>query len=223
MRRWRRVHDVLQKRRHAFEWRVDALFDRRLQCRQWRLVVFFGQLFENLSRGHFGSRACLCLSRACLCLATAAKGAARIVEEIWSNLRKEIDFRREARNIKRFAEAFADWPTIHIPGVVDDLMSESVVVQERSGGRRIEDPELRPDGPRLAETPVRPTATFSQQSERRQRLLAGRPQDQCYRRGRMMEPRLHPQCVASAAGRRRCLIQIKPDLNSKLALARARH
>lgn len=75
----------------------------------------------------------------------------RLVDEIWSNLRKEIDFRQEARNIRRFAAAFADWPTIHIPNVIDDLVSEAVIVQERSSGRRIDDPTLRPDGPRLAQ------------------------------------------------------------------------
>ena len=42
----------------------------------------------------------------------------RIVEEIWTNLRKEIDFRREAQNIRRFALVFADWPTIHVLRVV---------------------------------------------------------------------------------------------------------
>lgn len=75
----------------------------------------------------------------------------RIVDEIWTNLRKEIDFRREARNIRRFVEAFADWQTLHIPGVVEGLVSESVIVQQRSGGRRIDDPAVAPDGPRLAQ------------------------------------------------------------------------
>jgi ubiquinone biosynthesis protein len=75
----------------------------------------------------------------------------RLIDEIWTNLAKEIDFRQEARNIRRFAAAFADWPTIHIPGVVDELVDETVIVQERSQGRRIDDPAVRPDGPRLAE------------------------------------------------------------------------
>lgn len=75
----------------------------------------------------------------------------RIIEEIWSNLRKEIDFRQEARNIKRFVTAFADWSTIHIPGVIEGFVSENVVVQERSGGRRVDDPAIRADGPRLAQ------------------------------------------------------------------------
>ena len=74
-----------------------------------------------------------------------------IVDEIWANLRKEVDFRQEARNIRRFAAAFSEWPTVHIPGVIDDLVSESVIVQQRSAGCRIDDPEIRADGPRLAQ------------------------------------------------------------------------
>ena len=75
----------------------------------------------------------------------------RIIDEIWSNLRKEIDFRQEARNIRRFAAAFADWPTIDIPDVIDGLVSKVVIVQERSGGRRIDDPAIRSEGPRIAQ------------------------------------------------------------------------
>jgi ubiquinone biosynthesis protein len=75
----------------------------------------------------------------------------RIIEEIWSNLRKEIDFRQEARNIKRFVAAFADWPTIRIPGVIDGFVSETVIVQERSSGCRIDDPAIRAEGPQLAQ------------------------------------------------------------------------
>lgn len=74
----------------------------------------------------------------------------RIIDEIWLNLRKEIDFRQEARNIRRFAAAFADSPTIAIPRALGDLASEAVVVQERSGGVHIDDPSLGSDGPRLA-------------------------------------------------------------------------
>jgi ubiquinone biosynthesis protein len=78
----------------------------------------------------------------------------RLVEEIWSNLCRETDFRQEARNVRRFAEAFAGSPTIHIPALIDDLYSESVLVQELSGGNRIDDPEVQPDGPRLAQALV---------------------------------------------------------------------
>jgi ubiquinone biosynthesis protein len=75
----------------------------------------------------------------------------RIIDEIWSNLRKEVDFRQEARNIKQFKAAFTDWSTIYVPGVIEDLVSESVIVQERSGGRRIDEPSINGDGPRLAQ------------------------------------------------------------------------
>lgn len=74
----------------------------------------------------------------------------RIIDEIWMNLIKEIDFRQEARNIRLFAAAFADSPTIFIPRAVDALVSEAVIVQERGGGVHIDDPSLRADGPRLA-------------------------------------------------------------------------
>lgn len=75
----------------------------------------------------------------------------RIIEEIWSNLRHETDFRQEARSIKRFVAAFADWPTIHIPDVIEGLVSEAVIVQERSSGYRIDDPAIRAEGPQLAQ------------------------------------------------------------------------
>lgn len=75
----------------------------------------------------------------------------RLVEEIWTNLRRETNFRHEAQNIRRFVEAFRGWRTINIPDVVDDLYSESILVQEMSHGRGIDDPSVKPDGPRLAQ------------------------------------------------------------------------
>ncbi len=74
-----------------------------------------------------------------------------LVEETWANLRKETDFRQEARNSRRFKEAFKDWKTVHAPGVVDELYAESVLVQEMGGGRRVDDPSIGKDGRRLAE------------------------------------------------------------------------
>lgn len=77
-----------------------------------------------------------------------------IIDEIWTNLRKEIDFCQEARNIRRFMHAFAGSATVHIPALVDDLYGEAVLVQEMSGGLRIDDPAARKDGPRLAQALV---------------------------------------------------------------------
>lgn len=53
-----------------------------------------------------------------------------LVKEVWANLRKETDFRQEARNIRRFVEAFRGLEPVYVPGVVDDLYGESVLVQE---------------------------------------------------------------------------------------------
>ncbi|MFS8116263.1 AarF/UbiB family protein [Rhizobium jaguaris] len=74
----------------------------------------------------------------------------RIIAEIWTNLLKEIDFCREARHIRSFVTAFTEWPQLKIPDVVDGLVCETVVVQERISGLRIDDASLRSDGPRLA-------------------------------------------------------------------------
>jgi len=77
-----------------------------------------------------------------------------IVDEIWSNLRKETDFRREAQNTLRFVEAFRGSATVHVPVVIDGLYTESVLVQEMSGGRRVDDPAVRAHGPQLAQALV---------------------------------------------------------------------
>ena len=77
-----------------------------------------------------------------------------IVDEIRANLRREIDFCREARNTLRFAEAFRGSATIHVPAVIDGLYTESVLVQELSGGRRVDDPTLRGQGAQLAQSLV---------------------------------------------------------------------
>lgn len=77
-----------------------------------------------------------------------------IVDEIWANLRREMDFRREARTTLRFAEAFRDSATVHIPSAIAGLYTESVLVQELSGGRRVDDPAVRANGPQLAQALV---------------------------------------------------------------------
>ena len=73
-----------------------------------------------------------------------------LLDEAAQSLRQEMDFRQEARSIQRFREAFADWETINVPAVFEELSTESVLVQEHSGGRRVDDPSLREAGPRLA-------------------------------------------------------------------------
>ncbi|MFZ5510031.1 MAG: ABC1 kinase family protein [Pseudomonadota bacterium] len=73
-----------------------------------------------------------------------------IVDELARNLHREIDFRQEAHNIARFTEMFQGSPTVYVPGVVGELYTEWVIVQELSPGRRIDDAAFLPQGPRLA-------------------------------------------------------------------------
>ena len=77
-----------------------------------------------------------------------------LIDELSRNLHKEIAFRQEASNIARFSEIFRDSPTIYVPGVVENLYSDWVMVQEMSMGRRIDDPDFLADGPRLAQNLV---------------------------------------------------------------------
>lgn len=77
-----------------------------------------------------------------------------LIGEIEASLQQEMDFRREARNIKRFAQIFAGSATIYVPPVMEDLYSESVLVQVRSGGHRIDDPAVQARGATLAQALV---------------------------------------------------------------------
>lgn len=74
----------------------------------------------------------------------------RLAQEVWMNLRRETDFRLEARAIHRFAEAFQDWTMVHTPAVINDLVAEAVLVQELAAGRLLGDPALASEGPRYA-------------------------------------------------------------------------
>jgi ubiquinone biosynthesis protein len=67
-----------------------------------------------------------------------------LLREISRNLLRETDLREEARNIRRFARAFAGSPSVYIPDVVEALCSEGVLVQVMSRGRYIADPALKP-------------------------------------------------------------------------------
>jgi ubiquinone biosynthesis protein len=67
--------------------------------------------------------------------------AEAVVREVATSLRKELDLREEARSARRFADAFRGSGTIEIPDVVMDLCTETVMVQERSFGRRVTEGE----------------------------------------------------------------------------------
>jgi ubiquinone biosynthesis protein len=63
--------------------------------------------------------------------------AEAVVREIWLNLRRELDLREEARNCHRFAEAFRGSEAMAIPDVVMEMCTETVMVQDRIYGQRV--------------------------------------------------------------------------------------
>lgn len=73
-----------------------------------------------------------------------------LAREIWTRMQIETDLHQEALNVRRFVEGFRDQPLAHVPDVEEALCTEAVMVQAFSHGRRIDDPALRSDGPRLA-------------------------------------------------------------------------
>ena len=77
--------------------------------------------------------------------------AEAVVREVWLNLRRELDLREEARNVHRFATEFRASESIVVPDVVEGLASETVMVQTRLHGRRVDELDLGESGPRLAQ------------------------------------------------------------------------
>ncbi|MBP2030951.1 ubiquinone biosynthesis protein [Methanohalophilus levihalophilus] len=61
------------------------------------------------------------------------------LDEFRELLNKELDFRNEARNLKRFHEAFADFDEVRIPAVHEDYCTESVLVMEYMEGKLVKD------------------------------------------------------------------------------------
>ena len=77
--------------------------------------------------------------------------AEEVVREVWANLRRELDLREEARNVHRFATAFRGSATIEVPDVIEGMSSETVMVQVRSHGRRVDQLEGAHVGAKLAQ------------------------------------------------------------------------
>ncbi len=65
-------------------------------------------------------------------------GLVAIVDEIAGNLRLEMDLAREARYVRRFADAWRGSPDVDIPDVIDGLCTAAVMVQHFSSGVRID-------------------------------------------------------------------------------------
>lgn len=74
----------------------------------------------------------------------------KIAAEIWRNLRRETDFRLEARAMQRFARGVSPLGFVDVPEIIDELVRAGVLVQERRTGRLIGDKQVQDDGPLIA-------------------------------------------------------------------------
>jgi predicted unusual protein kinase regulating ubiquinone biosynthesis (AarF/ABC1/UbiB family) len=61
---------------------------------------------------------------------------APLVDELRERLREELDYRKEARNQRRFADFYRGHPVIHVPDVVDELSTPRVLTTELAEGVR---------------------------------------------------------------------------------------
>ncbi len=71
--------------------------------------------------------------------------AVGLVEEFAQQIKKELDFRMEANNMRRFAENFARDGTIHVPEVYPELSTKRVITMEYLDGINISDTQRLSD------------------------------------------------------------------------------
>lgn len=72
---------------------------------------------------------------------TAFFNPSGIVEEFSRTVRKELDFKEEARNCMRFKKNFENYPEVYIPKIITELSTEKMLLMERIEGVRIDDLE----------------------------------------------------------------------------------
>ena len=62
-----------------------------------------------------------------------------ITHEFERAISRELDFKFEVNNLKKFQRNFVDWPSIYIPEVHADYCTDKVMVMERLRGQKITD------------------------------------------------------------------------------------
>src|ERR1700720_677128 len=76
------------------------------------------------------------LLRRLLRVAAPAQDVDALLNELRDRIGEELDYRREAANQHLMAAYYDGHPTIHIPGVIDELSTRRVLTSELSGGVR---------------------------------------------------------------------------------------
>jgi ubiquinone biosynthesis protein len=63
-----------------------------------------------------------------------------VVKEFTDNIRRELDFRIEANNMRRFARNFADTPWVHVPRIFEEhCCNQKILIMEYIDGIQISD------------------------------------------------------------------------------------
>jgi len=62
-----------------------------------------------------------------------------IAREFERAISRELDFKFEAANLRRFARAFAEWDQVYIPALYDEHSSDTVLIMERLRALKITD------------------------------------------------------------------------------------
>jgi ubiquinone biosynthesis protein len=69
-----------------------------------------------------------------------------LVEEFAQQIKKELDFRMEVNNMRRFSQNFAGDATIHVPEIYPELCTQRVITMEYLDGINISDAKKLSDG-----------------------------------------------------------------------------
>ena len=72
-------------------------------------------------------------------MADKAVDPSAVYDEIGARLREELDYQREAANLKTYAEMLANEPGVHVPNVVDALSTKRLLTMHWLDGRPILD------------------------------------------------------------------------------------
>jgi predicted unusual protein kinase regulating ubiquinone biosynthesis (AarF/ABC1/UbiB family) len=76
------------------------------------------------------------LLRPMLKITAPAQDAGALLAELGDRVTEELDYRVEARNQQLFADYYAGHPTIHVPGVIEELSTRRVMTSELADGAR---------------------------------------------------------------------------------------
>jgi predicted unusual protein kinase regulating ubiquinone biosynthesis (AarF/ABC1/UbiB family) len=76
------------------------------------------------------------LLRRMLKISAPSQDVDALLAELRERITEELDYRREARNQQQFARFYEGHPTIHVPGIVEELSTHRLVTSDLADGAR---------------------------------------------------------------------------------------